>query len=167
MTMKTDNGPAEQEEQFSLPGDLTEWSNCCALMEWVEEEVERLDWQNPEVVAYLAQHPEYRPKVMLCLLVYAYATEVYATEEIVRKCYADTIFRLLCEGKAPNAQELIRFRRENRGLLKGVLTYVFMRTVREKYELGTILLPPGLKRYLLDNAIERLSIARHMDTMEE
>jgi hypothetical protein len=167
MTMKTQEVPAGREEEFSLPADLGEWAAPCTLMEWIDEEVERLDWKNPEVVEYLRLHPDYRPKAMLCLLAYAYASQVFGSEEIVRRCYSDTVYRLLCEGKAPQAQELIRFRRENRGLLKGILTYVFIRAVREQFQLGTVLLPPGLKRYLLDNAVERLNTARHMDSPEE
>jgi hypothetical protein len=167
MAMKTQEEPAGREEEFSLPADLGEWAAPCTLMEWIEEEVERLDWKNPEVVEYLRLHPDYRPKAMLCLLAYAYASQVFGSEEIVRRCYNDTVYRLLCEGKAPQAQQLIRFRRENRGLIKGILTYVFIRAVREQFELGTVLLPPGLKRYLLDNAVERLNTARHMDSMEE
>jgi hypothetical protein len=167
MAMKTPEEPAVQDEEFGLPADLGEWATPCELMEWIEEEVEKLDWKNPEVVDYLRLHADYRPKALLCLLSFAYASQVLGSEEIVRRCYNDTIYRLLCEGKAPRAQQLIRFRRENRGLLKGILTYVFIRAVREHFRLGTILLPPGLKRYLLDNAVDRLNTARHMDSTEE
>jgi len=167
LAMMTENELTKQEEQFRLPMDMQEWFSSCTLMEWIEEEVDKLDWNNPEVVGYLNQHPEYHPKAMLCVLSYAYATQVFGSEEIVRKCYADTVLRLLCEGQAPEAEQLMRFRRENRGLLKGILAYVFLRAVREKFNLGARLLPPGLKRYLVNDALERLDVARHMDILNE
>ena len=165
--MMKDETSAEGEDLFSLPSDLTEWVEPCRLMEWAEEEVARLDWKQPEVVDHLRRHPAYRPKMMLALLAYAYATQLFASEEIVRRCYEDTVYRLLSEGKAPARADLARFRRENRGLLRGILYQLLVRAIKERFSLGTILLPPGFKRYLLDNAIERLDMARHMDVTEE
>jgi hypothetical protein len=165
--MKTERPPAEQEEQFNLPANLTEWADPSTVTRWVEEEVGNLDWDNPEVTGYLQHHPDYQPKRLMSLLCYAYATEVFGSDEIVRLCYEDAIYRGLCQGRAPQKRELIRFRRENRGLLRGVLAYVFIRAVRERFDLGTTLIPPGLKRLLLDNAVERLDTARHLDSMEE
>jgi transposase len=158
---------AEEHEQFSLPADLTQWIEPTVLMEWVEEEVEKLEWNQPEVEAYLKHHPDYRPKIMLGLLVYAYATQVLGSDEIAGRCYSDTIFRLISRGEAPSASELMRFRRENRGLLRGMLYQVFVRAIQEHHSTGSILLPPGLKRGLLDSAVERLDIARHMDSLDE
>lgn len=164
---RAETAPAATEELFALPLDLTEWIEQCTLLEWVEADVEQFDWKHPELVAYLGQHPEYRPKSLLCLLTYAYAIQVYGSEEIVNRCYSDTVFRLLSENKAPAAAELRRFRRENRGLLKGMLMALFTRAVRQKFALGDVLLPAGFKRYLLDAAVERLDIARYMDHPSE
>jgi hypothetical protein len=165
--MSIENRPTAPDTEFSLPTNLTEWVDAWSLLGWVEEEVDKLDWSKAAVRDYLDRHPDYRPRVLLCLLAYAYATQVFGSEEIVRNCYSDTIYRLVCEGKAPERQELIRFRRDHRGLLKEILTYVFVRAVRERWGIGLTLLPPGLKRSLLENALERLNIARHMDSMEE
>ena len=165
--MTTKNEPAAREEEFSLPLDLTEWVEKTKLLEWIEEEVEKFDWANPELVAYLQRDPEYRPKMLLALLAYAYSTQIFGAEEIVRRCYGDVVFRLICDNAAPSGQEITRFRRENRGLLRGLLLAVFVRVVKAQFELGDAWLPPGIKRYLLNSAVERLNIARHMDTVEE
>jgi hypothetical protein len=156
-----------EQESFALPQDLTEWLGAALVMEWVEEEVERLEWNQPGVQAYLKQHPDYCPKMMLSLLGYAYATHVLGSEDIVTRCYSDTTFRLLSRGNAPTATEVMRFRRENRGLLRGILYGVFVRALKEHYGSDALLLPPGLKRLLLDSATERLDVARHMDSLEE
>lgn len=164
--MTIDKQATEGEEQFDLPLNLSEWVEKTTLLEWIEAEVEKFDWQNPELVDYLRRNPAYRPKALLVLLTYAYATESFSSEEIERKCYDDTVCRLICENDPPSASELRRFRRENRGLLRGLLLAVLLRAVRAKSDLGDALIPPGLKRYLLDSAVERLDIARHMDSGE-
>lgn len=166
MVMRIENEPAGGRDQLNLPLDLTEWVAAGTLADWVEEEVEAFDWSSPNLLDYLKRHPEFRPKEMLSLIAYAYSTQVFSAEEIVRRCYTDTVFRLICKNTAPSGEEIVRFRRENRGLLKGILYGVFVRAVRARFDLNDTLLPPGLKRYLLDKAVDRLNIARHMDSIE-
>jgi hypothetical protein len=154
------------DDELIIPQDLTEWAEACRLMEWVEEEVNRLDWENPEVQRLIKQNPDFHPKALLNLLTYAYATGVFSKDEIVRRCYSETVYKLICEKQAPMPSELMRFRREHRGLLRGLIYQVLVRALRHKY-VGDAFLPPGLKRYLVDNAVERLTLARHMDVSEE
>ena len=167
MNMTTEHKMVDLEARFSLPLDVREWVGECRLLEWVEEEVDRLEWDSAEVLQYLEKHPEYRPRMMLCLLTYAYITQVLGADEIVRRCYSDTVFRLICENGAPTADAVSRFRREHRALLKSLLARVLLRALSERHELGREMLPAGLKRYLVNNAIERLDIARHMDCLED
>ncbi len=165
--MNLDREPMEASDRFALPADLTDWVSAPLLMLWVKEEVEKLDWTRPEVVAYLKRHPEYQPQALLGLLAYAYATQVLGSEDIVGRCYSDRTFQSFCQGAAPIARELMRFRRENRGLLRGILYELFARAIQARFPAGHLLLPPGLKRLLLDTATERLDVARHMDSLEE
>lgn len=154
---------AEQQERLVFPWDLTEWVEKDQLLQWVKEEIGSLDWSNPELLEHLSAHPEYRPKSMLSLLTYAYATGVYESEEIVRNCCEDDAFRSLFPSYAPTPNAIGRFRREHRGLLKWALEQLLKRALRAKYSLGDTLLPSRLRRYVMDLAIERLNMARHMD----
>jgi hypothetical protein len=154
---------SEPQERLVLPWDLTEWVEKKQLLQWVEEEIGSLDWSSPALVEYLQAHPEYQPKAMLCLLTYAYATGVYESDEIVRNCYENEAFRALAQGRAPTTNAIGRFRRDNRGLLKWALEQLLKRALRLKYSLGDTLLPAGLRRYLMDLAVERLNVARQMD----
>jgi len=71
-------------------------------------------------------------------------------------------FRSICSRQAPSSDKaLIRFRRENRGLLKWSLTQLFKRALKAR--LGELRLPAGLKGRLLDAAVTRLGMARQMD----
>ena len=161
MSRVRENTAAEHE--LALPWDLSEWHDPGLLLEWVLADVEALNWANPELVAYLAAHPSYQPKMLLCLLAYSFATGVYESEEIVRNFYADEGLRRHFGKDAPDAKTIARFRRDNRGLVKWCLVHLFRRALRAKFGLGETPLPAGLKKYLVDAAIMRIDIARHMD----
>lgn len=155
------------EEKFSVPLDLTEWVDAKAIRTWVNEEINTLDWSNPELAKALALNPKLRPRELLTILGYAYGIGTYESEEISRLCTSDRVFRELCGKDAPSDRTLERFRRENRGLLKWILVQVFKRALREKHGLNISLLPSGLKQYLVELATERLNLARHMDRAQE
>ena len=151
-----------QDDNPVVPWDLTEWVDKAALRQWITEEVESLDWNNPKVVAILRTYRSHPPKSMLCLLTYAYATAVFESDEIIRRCYSEESFRLISGGHMPETTNVVsRFRRENRGLLKWCLAQVFKRAIKAKA--GDVLLPAGLKRRLLDSAVMRLNVSRHLD----
>jgi hypothetical protein len=154
---------SDQQERLVLPWDLSEWVEKEQLLQWIDQEIGALDWSNPELLEYLRSHPEYQPKSMLGLLTYAYATGVYESDEIVRNCYEDQAFRALSQGQVPTTHSIGRFRRDNRGLIKWALEQMLKRALRTKYSLGDMLLPSGLRRHLMDLALERLNMARHMD----
>lgn len=150
------------DDNLVVPWDLTEWVDKAALRQWITEEVAALDWNDPEVVAILRTYRSYQPQRMLCLLTYAYATAVFESDEIIRRCYSEESFRLISGGHAPETANVVsRFRRENRGLLKWCLVQVLKRAIRAKA--GDVLLPAGLKRHLRDSAVMRLNVARHTD----
>jgi hypothetical protein len=153
-------------EGLTLPWDFGEWFDGATIRGWVQEDVESLDWANPEVVQHLRSRPGYDPKALLCLLTYAYATAVFESDEIQRRCYADAEYQKLAGRRAAIAgSELTHFRRENRGLLKWTLVQFFKRAIRAR--LGDVLLPAGLKRRLLNAAVTRLDLARQMDRGHE
>lgn len=162
--MTTGTDISKQTDRFTLPWDLTEWIEKKQLLEWITEEIENLDWSNPELVDYLKDHPAYRPKMMLCLLTLSYACGIFESEGIVQSCYQDEVFRSICTQEPPTAAAVARFRRHNRGLLKWSLHQLFKRACRTKFELGDSLVPAGIRRYLLDAAVTRLDVARQMES---
>ncbi|HEY2952514.1 MAG TPA: transposase [Verrucomicrobiae bacterium] len=160
--MRTDFQVIKVSDELAMPWDLTEWFDPVVLRQWITEEIESLDWNNPELIDYLRSNPAFQPKMLLCLLAYAYATGLFDSEEIVRRCEKDETLRSICGSHVPaSGHALIRFRRENRGLLKWSLVQLFKRAIRAR--LGEFHLPAGLKRRLLDVAVTRLDMARQMD----
>ena len=152
---------------IALPWDLSEWHSKESLLRWIRDEVESLDWANPELVAYLASQPAQQPKLLLCLLSYAYSTGVYESEEIVRMCYRDEVLRDFVHANVPEPSAITRFRRENRGLLKWSLLQVLKHALRGKISFGEAWMPAGLRRWLTESAIARLDLARHLDRLSQ
>lgn len=62
-----------------------------------------------------------------------------------------------------------RFRRENRGVFKWTLVNVLTRAMKAQFTEGDSIerLPSGLRAHVVENAIERLELARHVDRNAE
>lgn len=146
-----------------IPMDLTEWVPAEELMKWINMEVETLDWANPELETWLQIHPDYQPKQMLRLLTYAYLTGMFESDEIVSACRTNVNLRVLSESYFPNSKAIGRFRKENRALLKWALVQVLKRALQGRLGSGEGRVPAGLRQALVDSAVERLDLARHMD----
>jgi hypothetical protein len=155
--------------ELQVPWDLSEVVEPKTLNSWVREEIESLNWPNPALVEHLRAHPNYHPRMMLMVLTYAYASAVFESEEILRRCDADPLFRGMCTDAAPESLSALRkFRRDNKALLKWSLVQILKRCLAGPSEHQTVSFPAGVKRLLVENAVSRLDLARHMDrTMQE
>ncbi len=151
----------DRKNRIDIPWDLGEWVDKSTLVRWIVEDIETLDWENPELKELLQRRLNYQPRMLLQLLTYAYATGAFGADEVELAFY-DKAFGPLGWNKPPNLRAIQRFRRENRGLIKWTLVQLLRRAVRSKIELGDRLLP-GLQRCLVQNAVERLDLARYVD----
>ena len=111
-------------DELRIPLDLGEWVDREVLRAWVREEIEALDWGNPGLDIYLKLHPGFRPKDLLTLLIYAYASGVLESEEIISALKSNVDFKELWAEPWPAAKELERFRRQNRALLRWALVQI-------------------------------------------
>ena len=164
MSMVTESmDPTKAAERFSVPWDLSTWSERERLLEVLLAEIDSLDWANPELQQLLRANPAFQPRFLLALLSFAYATGTCESEDLVALYHHDPLLQARLPAQAPTTQGITRFRRENRGLVKWCLSQLFKRVVRDKYGMGDQLLPAGLRRQLDNAAITRLDMARHCD----
>jgi transposase len=167
MTLSVENMNATPEADSSgrlgLPWDLSQWVDKNTLLQWITEDIGALDWTNTDLVTYQRSHPDYRPRILMALLTYAYVTGACESGEIAEGCYQDAILRKICLGEPPTSTAIARFRRENRGLLKWSLAQVFKRAIKTKFELDDAFFPAGLRRHVLDASVGRLDVARQLD----
>ena len=149
--------------KFSVPWDITVWLDRSSLLTRIIEDIDSLDWKNPELVEFLRENPNYQARFLLILISYAYAMGVCESEEVAEVYFGDADLRNRLPGEPPSPKAITRFRRENRGLLKWSVTQAIKHALRVHYELGDTPLPPGLKRLISDAALTRIDVGRHKD----
>jgi hypothetical protein len=161
--------PKMEETELSVPLDLSLWVSVSQLREWIVADVATLNWTSPELMEALRQHPDFEPKALLNTMTLGYAIGIFTAEEIARRCSSDIEFRPVRPKIPPLQAEVKAFRKENRAVLKWSLAKVISRALKNQFvECESIdVLPPGLRRYVVQNATERLDIARHMDRSAE
>lgn len=153
----------ETTDRLGLPWNLAEWVAKEQLLEWIVEAAGTLEWDSPEVVDLLRPHPEFRPKMLLTLLTYAYATGVFAAADIVNECLVDETCRAITDGEPPTVEEMVTFRHESRWLVQWLLFELFQRAARAEGRLDDCPWPRALKLRLAEAAKLRVEIAQELD----
>jgi len=116
-----------REQAFLLPPDMGEWLPADHLVWLVCEAVDRLDF-----AAFEREYrddgqgrPAYDPRLMVALLLDAYAVGERSSRQIERRCREDVAFRVAACGLQPDHVTIARFRRRHVvalvGLFAGVL----------------------------------------------
>src|SRR5688572_12476594 len=150
--------PASQAGKFTVPWDITEWLVKKTLLANIIEDVDSLDWDNPELGRFLSANPNFQPRFLLITMTYAYAMGICESEEMAEVYYRDPDLKRLFPTPPPGPVALTRFRRENRGLLKWSVSQAFKRAVRSHFNLGDAPIPAGLRRALNDAAGMRIDV---------
>ena len=154
---------AVRTEKFKVPWDITQWADKVALLKRLEEDVDSLDWANPELMRFLKANPNFHPRFLLILMGYAYALGICESEEISELCYRDELIKGKVINKPPSPAAITRFRRDHRGLLRWLVTQAFKHALRNHYALGDSTIPPDLTRLLREAAAARIDVGRHLD----
>ena len=151
-------------DRFVIPVDLSAWADKPMLRQWTVEEIDTLDWSNPELASVLRANPGFQPRFYLVLMIYAYATGRLDSEEVADAYFSEPALKHLFPNQSPSPPAIRRFRRDHRGLLRWGLTQVLKRALRHRYDLGeSTAIPAGLGRLLVEGATARLDTARHFD----
>jgi len=154
------------DEVSSVVGGLSNWADSFALASWVDAEAHALSYGLGMEEA-IDQKADCNPAVGLSVLGYSYVIGIFSSEEIVRHCRTNEAFAALSGRKFLFRQELTLFRRRHRPLLIELIGRVFVRAVCEWYGVGRTDVAPYIESHLRRMAVERLDIARHLDTVDE
>jgi transposase len=116
----------DQSQSYLLPPSLDDWLPGDHEARFVSEVVEELLDLSPIYSSYESASgaPPYDPRMMLKLLLYAYATGVTSSREIERRCQTDVAFRWLTANAAPDYRSTSRFRRRHLGALRPLFLQV-------------------------------------------
>src|SRR2546422_11420242 len=79
-----------------VPTDLRKWMEPCDLIGLTQEAVHTLYWTTCEEDAPGSESPDSVPRLILGLLAYCYATDLYLAVEIAERAPTDSALRCLC-----------------------------------------------------------------------
>jgi transposase len=105
----------EREQDYLMPPSLREWLPAGHLAWYVLDVVERLDL-DAFCGVYRADgsgRPAHDPRMMVALLLYAYAVGERSSRQIERRCSEDVAFRVIAANRAPDHTTLARFRKRH------------------------------------------------------
>lgn len=113
-----------------LPPDLRRWVPADHLVHFIMDAVGELDLRGARVNERGSGDEQYPPRMMLGLLIYSYATGIFASRQVERATHENVAVRLLCADTHPDHDTICRFRRANRGLLASSFAQVIEMAAR-------------------------------------
>jgi len=139
--MPTRFRPYAPEQDLLLPPSLKEWLPQGHLAHFISDVIDILD-----LSAFYApyegdgrRNAPYEPRMMLKVLIYAYASGVFSSRKIARKLEEDVAFRVLGAGNFPRHRTLCDFRKHHLEDFKSVFKEVVqIAREAELIQLGTL-----------------------------
>jgi len=113
----------DRDQPFLLPPDLRDWLPQGHVAWFILDVVDQLDLA-PFYRAHRDDghgHPAYDPKLLLGVLLYAYAIGVRSSRQIECRLHEDVAFRVLAANQAPDHVTIARFRVRQQQALAGFL----------------------------------------------
>jgi transposase len=108
----------DRETPLLLPMDLRDWVKGNDLVQVIVEAVEACDLGGLEGSGRGTGDAQYPPRMMLALLIYAYATGLYSSRRIEQATYDSVSLRYLCANWHPDHTTIAEFRRRHDPLLR-------------------------------------------------
>jgi transposase len=115
-----------REQAFLMPPSLLEWVPEDHLVWTILEAVEEMDLSDFYADYRSDGHgrPAYDPKMMVALLLYAYARGNRSSRGIERACVEDVAYRVVCSNLVPDHSTIAEFRVRHEAALAEVFTGV-------------------------------------------
>ena len=118
--------PFNREQAFLLPPDLKAWLPEDDLAHFVVAAVDRVPLGTFEVPARTGGKPQYHPRLMLALLIYAYANGIFSSRRIERATYRDIAVRFVAANLHPDHDTVAVFRRSNKAAIEAAFLQVLL-----------------------------------------
>src|ERR687897_150131 len=116
----------DREQAFLMPPSLRDWVPEDHLVWTILEAVEEMDLADFYADYRADGHgrPAYDPRMMVALLLYAYAKGNRSSRGIGRECREDVAYRVICANRVPDHSTIAEFRRRHEAALAEVFTAV-------------------------------------------
>lgn len=135
-----------------------------SLIQAVQAAVRAADQSRLVPLVWHDAGPVYQPKMLLALLSYSYALQIYSSAEIEKLMRRDTQLRQLCYNQLPDARIICRFRRENREAIRRCLEAALSFLAEQKVANGFVTRIRAT--HLAEEASRRIITAMFIDSME-
>jgi transposase len=147
--------PYFPEQDFLLPPSLREWLPENHLAYFVSDLIDQLDLSAIEGYYESEErgYPPYHPRMMTKVLVYGYATGVFASRKLEKKLVEDVAFRVLAAGNEPDFRTISDFRRIHLKALQGL----FEQVLRLALKMGAM----KLGRVAIDGSKVKANASKH------
>ncbi|CAP57724.1 transposase [Gluconacetobacter diazotrophicus PA1 5] len=106
--------PFDRSQPYLLPPDLKSWLPSDDVAHFIVAAVERVPLRAFSVPVRTGGKAQYHPRLMLALLIYAYANGVFSSRRIERATYRDIGMRFVAANLHPDHDTIATFRRGNR-----------------------------------------------------
>jgi hypothetical protein len=136
----------------------------CSLVRAVQAAVHAMDAISLRAVAGADAGALCEPRMLLALLSYNYARQIYSSATIEHSIRADAELRQICRHQLPDAQILLRFRRDNREALQQCLQFTLRHLADNKLAEGIVTRVSDA--CLAEEANRRIIMAMFTDSME-
>lgn len=118
--------PVERDQDLLLPPSLREWLPERDLAWFIIDAVSQLNLE-PFYAKYRNDgwgNASYDPKMMVCLMLYAYCLGVRSSRQIEQRCERDIAFRVITANQKPDHSTIARFRQKNEKELSALFTEI-------------------------------------------
>jgi transposase len=122
----------DRDQELLLPPSMREWLAEDHLAWFVLDAVDAID-----LGAFYAEYRDdgwgraaFDPKMMVALLLYAYAVGERSSRQIERRCREDVAFRVICANRIPDHATIARFRVRHEQALAATFTQVLVLSAR-------------------------------------
>ena len=118
--------PVDRDQMFLLSPDMREWLPVRHFVWFLLAVIEELDVSAFETSRRLGSvgRQGYDPRMLLALLIYAYAVGQRSSRRIEDLCVTDVAFRVICAQDVPDHSTIARFRKENQDAVAALFVQV-------------------------------------------
>lgn len=116
----------DRDQAFLLPPDLKDWLPGDDLAHFIIAAVDRVPMGAFKVNDRNSGSAQYHPRMMLALLIYAYANGIFSSRRIERASHRDLGVRFVAANTHPDHDTIATFRRENRAAVGAAFLHVLL-----------------------------------------
>ncbi|MFT8720713.1 IS1182 family transposase [Acetobacter sp.] len=118
--------PFDRSQPYLLPPDMKSWLPSDDVAHFIVAAVERVPLRSFSVPVRTGGKAQYHPRLMLALLIYAYANGVFSSRRIERATYRDIGMRFVAANLHPDHDTIAAFRRGNRTAIEAAFVHVLL-----------------------------------------